>query len=156
MFCWSADLYELWVQPCRSWSRPGSSQCRCTRRSVRGGRWGQPGNILGHRTQTWSDCSQREAHHPATEQATIHSVAVANFSVIFSLEIIISFFSLHLCKMTSAITLSSNNFIDILAPLSNIIPYTTEYLDLVSLQPQQPDGMSPQCARPRPPWWFQT
>lgn len=70
----TTDLCGRWVRPCRSWSRPGSSRCRCTHRSDRGRRWGQRGSILGHRTQMWSGCSRRAAHHPATDQSTINMV----------------------------------------------------------------------------------
>lgn len=102
MFCWTADLYEPWVQLCRSWSQPGSWQCRCTHRSVQGGRWGQQGNILGHRTQMWSGHSQREARRPATDQSTIsmvldHNNKTANFTVTCYLAVLPSW--LYRCKI---------------------------------------------------------
>lgn len=127
MFCWTADLYELSVQLCRSWSRPGFSQCRCTHRSVRGGRSGQQGNILGHRTQTWSDCSQREARHPATDQSTINMILdytnnAADFNVTFSLAVVISWL---LCRTSANLTQRKHSLSDIKLPLNNFIDILT-------------------------------
>ena len=136
MLHWIADLCEQWAQPCRSWSRPGSLQCRCTRQSVRAGRWGPRENIPGRRIQMWSDCSQIEARHPVTDQLTVNIV----WDIFF--------------------ILSGSHFLAVKAhwdkKKSNIAPYTTECPCLVSLQPQQPDWTSPQHAHPHPPWWFQT
>lgn len=95
MLHWAADLCEQWAQPCRSWSRPGSSQCWYKRRSVRAERWGPQENILGHRTQMWSSCSQREAHHPVTDKSTSNMVwdntnKTTNFNFTFCLAVITS------------------------------------------------------------------
>ncbi len=52
----------------------------------------------------------------------------------------------------SDIKLSLNNLIDDSAFKSQTFgPCTREYLGLVFLQPQQPDGTSPRCAHPHPP-----